>query len=220
MGIDWWENIRRFKKSNEDEKNEDSLGPDIALSNRFIRKMLAFVGASKNDVFCDLGCGLGHVLVIAIQYGVKQAIGIEKDLDRSRKAKEYIASLNLSDRIDIRKGDFSSKKINLTEATIVYSGLTEDNGDLTLYTKKLRDGSKLVTLALPLLGVMPDGRDFPFYLMKKPFTRTHDVSEWIFKVLGRRASSEEFFAELDYDPYFDVDIPELKRIMKKRFAEL
>ena len=186
-----------------------------------IRKMLHLANASKNDVFYDLGCGLGQLLVVAVnEFRVKRAVGIETDRDRAKKATEYIKRLNLPrNRAEIRRQDIDNT--DLGEATIVYTGLDEEMRDRRFYERKLRDGCGLVTLAMPLVGVIPTKQDFPFYLMTKPFEKTRNSSKWISHVLSKPASRKDFFAELEYDPDpYTTDVDTLKQIMRKRFSDM
>ncbi|MDG6940157.1 MAG: hypothetical protein JRN39_07140 [Nitrososphaerota archaeon] len=44
---------------------------------------------------------------------------------------------------------------DLSEATIAYTGLTESDEDIEELEKRLTPGCKFVTLALPLVGVIP-----------------------------------------------------------------
>ena len=220
----WWKILSRY----DEWKKESELGGERVLSNMMIRKMLHLANASKNDVFYDLGCGLGQNLVVAVkEFRVKRAVGIDKDTHRAKKATEYLRDLNLApDRAKIKCQDIY--KTDLGEATIVYTGLEwrgveEDMNIRRFYQRELQDGCKLVTLSMPLVGVIPDSLDFPFYLMTKRFNnfrKTSNSSEWISRVLSKRASREEFFAELEYDPDHDYDIEELEKVMRKRFSDM
>jgi len=124
----------------------------------------------------------------------------------------------LSGRIEIRRQDFH--KSHLRHATIVYNGLMEEDGDLSDYEKKLTRGCRLVTISLPLVGVMPYAYDYPFYLMKIPFRKTRSASEWISTILPKKkATMVEFFEEVHNDPEgYRQDMRTLKSLMKTRFG--
>lgn len=193
------------------------LGPEDYQSKRYVRKILQLAGTTKGDVFYDLGCGVGQLCVVAVsEFGVRKAVGIELNKRRAAKAAKRIQDLGLANRIEIRNEDFMESDIH--DATIVYSGLGEVDEDVEMFEGKLERGSRVVTLFLPFVGVLPTAADYPFYLMKTPFRRTRDASLWRSKVLFRDAPSEEFFNELDTDREYRYDRRTLKRLMKGRLS--
>ncbi len=194
------------------------LGPEDYQSNRHIRKLLRLARATRRDVFYDLGCGRGQLCVVAVtEFGVKKAVGIEMHAGRARKAAEYIERLGLSDRIEIRNEDFMDSDVH--DATIAYCGHYEVEEDVSRFERELGEGSRLVTLFLPFVGVIPTAADYPFYVMKVPFRKTRDAALWISKVLFRKATAGELFRELDTDREYRYDKRTLMRLMKKRFTK-
>ncbi len=192
------------------------LGPDIAQSNRNIRKLLHLAEASKNDEFYDLGCGRAQLCIIAVfEFHVKHAIGIERLKNRAEKAKRRVKSLGLSRRIEIRNESFYDS--DLSEATIAYNGLMEDYDDQEFYETNLRPGCKLVTPSMPLVGVLPNSQGYPFYLMRIPFRKTQNVSLWTRAVLSKKTSVKDFYKEISDDPDFWTDMRVLKGLMRRRF---
>lgn len=149
---------------------------------------------------------------------MKKGVGIELHRGRAEKAVAYIEKLGLSDRIEIRNEDFMES--DLHDATIVYCGHYEMEDDVSRFESELRVGSRLVTLFLPFIGVIPTAADYPFYVMERPFKKTRDVCLWTSKVLFRRATVDELYRELDTDREYRYDKRMFKRIMKKRFANL
>jgi len=195
------------------------LGPEDYQSKRHIRKILTLAHASKGDVFYDLGCGRGQLCIVSVsEFGVKKAIGIEMHRGRALKAMEAVQEQGLADRIEIRNEDFMES--DLHDATIVYSGLEEIEEDIELYERKLKTGCRIVTLFLPLVGVLPEAADYPFYMMKVPFRKTRNLSLWTSKVLFRKASVDELYQELDTDREYRYNKRAFKRMMKERFPGL
>jgi hypothetical protein len=195
----------------------DRLGPEDYQSNRHIRKLLTLARATKRDVFYDFGCGRGQLCVVAVtEFGVKRAVGIEMHAGRARKAAEHVERLGLSDRIEIRNEDFMDSDIG--DATVAYCGHYELEGDVERFEKELPVGSRLVTLFLPFVGVVPTAADYPFYSMELPFKKTQDVSLWISKVLFRKATVEEMYRELDTDREYRYDKRAFKQLARKRFT--
>jgi hypothetical protein len=163
------------------------LGPEDYQSNRHVRKLLSLAKATKKDIFYDLGCGRGQLCVVAVtEFGVRKAVGIEMHAGRARKAAEYVEELGLSDRVEIRNEDFMDSDIH--DATIAYCGHYEVEVDVSRFERELGAGSRLVTLFLPFVGVIPKAADYPFYAMELPFRKTRDSSLWISKVLFREAT--------------------------------
>lgn len=192
------------------------LGPEDYQSNRHIRKILQLALASSKDIFYDLGCGKGQLCVVAVaEFGVKRAVGIEMHRGRAAKAAKRVHELGLADRIEIRNEDFMES--DLYDATIVYSGLSETEEDIAYFEKKVRAGCRIVTLFLPFVGVLPEAVDYPFYLMKVPFSKTEDASLWTSKVLFRKATAGELYRELDSDREYRYDKRAFKQMMKERF---
>jgi hypothetical protein len=197
----------------------DRLGPEDYQSNRHIRKILTLAQAGKKDVFYDLGCGRGQLCVVAVtEFGVKRAVGVEMHAGRARKAAEYVEGLGLSGKIEIRAEDFMDSDIS--DASVVYCGHYEEEGDVGRFEKELAKGSRVVTLFLPFVGVVPTAADYPFYSMELPFKKTGDVSLWISKVLFRKATLEEMTRELDTDREYRYDKRAFGQLMRKRFSGL
>lgn len=195
------------------------LDQPIALSNRDIRMMLKLAEADENDIFCDLGCGFGQLCIIAVkEFNVKHAVGIERLPSRVKKAKENVKRERLQKRISIIEGHFQD--INLKEATIVYDGLLEEEDTLKMHEKTLRKGCKFITVSCPLVSILPDKADYPFYLMKFPFNKTNDATEWSSKVLFKQSTFEELLSEFKNDPVYESNTRLLKKLAKERFKFL
>lgn len=194
------------------------LGPEDYQSNRYIRKILRLAQASKRDVFYDLGCGRGQLCIVAVkEFGVKRAVGIEMHRGRAAKARRTVETLGLSDRIDIRDEDFMDS--DLSEATIAYCGLTEEEDDVTHFGNILQPGTRFVTLFLPFVGVLPTATDYPFYRMDLPFRTTRGASSWASSVLFRRANVDDLYRELDTDREYRYDKRVLSKLVRKRLRD-
>ena len=191
------------------------LGPEDYQSKRHIRKLLRLAGASRRDIFYDLGCGLGQLCIVAVaEFGVKKAVGIEMHRGRAAKAAEHVQRLGLSDRIEIWNEDYTES--DLHEATILYCGHNEEREDVARLESELSRGSRFVSLFLPFVGVVPSAVDYPFYVMDLPFKKTGDVSLWISKVLSKKASVDELYEELDTDREYRYDKRVFRQLMKER----
>lgn len=111
-----------------------------------VRKMLELVGASRDDIVYDLGCGDGRVPIIAVrEFNVRKAVCVEIRDDLARKAKNNIHTLNLDDKVVVINDDMF--KINISEATIITLFLlTSVNDALTeKFNIELKEGTRVVS---------------------------------------------------------------------------
>jgi trans-aconitate methyltransferase len=178
--------------------------------------MLLFARACENDVFYDLGCGAGQLCIIAVkEFNVRRAVGIDCHKGRVKKARARVKELGLEGRMRIQKAYFQD--VNLKPATIAYCGVEELPDSLEILQKRLRRGCKLVTPNLPLVSVIPDKIDYPFYMMISPFKRAKSIDEWASHILMREGGFEELVDELRKDPDWQTDIKALRRLVRIRF---
>ncbi len=111
-----------------------------------VRAMLKLANAGPNDVVYDLGCGDGRILIIAVkEFGVRKAVGIEKDPERYMSALKNIEMHGVKDRVMVINGDFFD--IDISEATIVTLFLlTSVNEALKpKFERELRRGTRIVS---------------------------------------------------------------------------
>ena len=195
----------------------DRLGPEDYQSNRHVRKLLRLAGASRKDVFYDLGCGRGQLCVVAVaEFGVRKAVGIEMHRGRATKAAQHVQDLGLEDRIEIRNEDYMES--DLHDASILYCGHSEEPEDVSHFEGELSEGSRFVSLFLPFVGIVPSAVDYPFYVMDLPFRKTKDMARWISAVLSKNASVGELYQELDTDREYRYNKRTFTRLMKERFG--
>lgn len=72
---------------------------------KVLGEILNALELTPDDVFADLGCGDGRVLVAAVRASGCRAVGVEIDEDRAKAARAAVAAAGLSDRIEIVTGD-------------------------------------------------------------------------------------------------------------------
>ncbi|MEM0380574.1 MAG: protein-lysine N-methyltransferase [Desulfurococcaceae archaeon] len=121
-----------------------------------VRAMLKLAYTGPDDIVYDLGCGDGRILVIAVkEFNAKKAVGIEKDEERIREARENIIKNNVVDRIVLINDDFFN--ININEATVVTLFLlTVVNEALKpKFERELRDGTRIVSHEFRIPGWKP-----------------------------------------------------------------
>lgn len=95
------------------------------LPNEAVTDALANLRLTSKDVFCDIGCGEGNILITAVKRYRCRSIGIEIDPQLANKAKENVRKAESEGRIE--KGyitvltgdarDFDPKRYGVTAAT-------------------------------------------------------------------------------------------------------
>jgi ribosomal protein L11 methylase PrmA len=130
-----------------------------------VRAMLKLAEAGPDDIVYDLGCGDGRILIMAVkEFGVKKAVGIDKDPDRIEEARKNAEREGVLDRIVLINDDFFN--VDISEATIVTLFLlTIVNEALKpKFEKELRDGTRIVSHEFRIPGWKPvkvvDVRDY------------------------------------------------------------
>jgi len=113
-----------------------------------IAKKLGELGKiTKDDVVYDLGCGDGIMIITAVkELGAKKGVGIDRDDDRIKEAKDAAKKAGLTGRIEIRKGDILDVK-DMSDANVVMLYLADEmNIRLRpMLWKSLKPGSRVVS---------------------------------------------------------------------------
>eukprot|EP00746_Dinoflagellata_sp_MGD_P006665 gnl/MRDRNA2_/MRDRNA2_113102_c0_seq1.p1 gnl/MRDRNA2_/MRDRNA2_113102_c0~~gnl/MRDRNA2_/MRDRNA2_113102_c0_seq1.p1 ORF type:complete len:497 (+),score=102.81 gnl/MRDRNA2_/MRDRNA2_113102_c0_seq1:141-1631(+) len=90
-----------------------------------VKKILDFAGVGTGDVFYDLGCGTGKVVLqVALEADVDRAVGAELAHPRAELAKDALASLKelepkAMENVLFHEGDFF--KLDLSDATVIFT---------------------------------------------------------------------------------------------------
>lgn len=87
-----------FRDAVGNSSDADWRGHYVPTSYRHLFQMLKHVKLDTNDVFVDLGSGLGRAVFAASYMGAKQAVGVEIDADLCRNALETLGHSRLSRR--------------------------------------------------------------------------------------------------------------------------
>jgi len=129
--------------------------PWVPTSRKALDELFNFITFKSTDIFYDLGCGDGRVVIeVAKRFGIK-AIGIEARLDLVEMARKKALREGVSDKVEIIYGDFF--KIPLYNATIVYAYLLTSVNKLLRpkLESELRPGTRVVTLDFEIPGWKP-----------------------------------------------------------------
>ena len=92
---------------------------------------------------------------------------------------------------------------NLKEADVIFDMMPEAEDDMEkLYSKKIRNGTRLIKHDLPLIGYLPDKIDYPFYRMTFPLQKAKSRNQWASKVLQKNnVKISNLWHELYYYEY-------------------
>ena len=181
---------------------EDDKGPPVRFANQEIRRMLTLADTRTRDVFCDLGCGWGQNLIIALtEFQVAKVVGIEEDAGRVRRCTDRLKrwekhDQSLRGRWKVIEDDFDNllnsekAKAEIWGATIVFYGLTTYEGLVGEIGRNLESGGRLVYYFNGLFPeILPDNVDFPFYASRYPFRKPKSEEEWLRAVAGKKFST-------------------------------
>lgn len=84
-----------------------------------VESVMDVLNLSESDVFADIGCGDGRLLIeAATKFGCK-AVGVEIDAVKAKEAREKVAAAGLSNRVTVLTGDaksFDPKSYGVTAA--------------------------------------------------------------------------------------------------------
>jgi len=130
--------------------------PYVPTRKETLDVILDSIELGREDIFYDLGCGDGRVVVeVAKRFPVKKAVCIEARRDLVEEAKKKAVEAGVSDRVVIIHGDFF--KVPIRDATVVYMYLlTSVNEALKpKLERELREGARIITLDFQIPGWKP-----------------------------------------------------------------
>lgn len=126
-----------------------------------IPDLLPILSPETGQIVADLGCGDGRVLIAACTTFDCKGVGIEINKELATLARQSVASLNLTNKINVYNGDIL--KYNLQKLDVVYIYLYTDLIEQIL--PKLKRGTKVVSYLHEFPGSTQIG---DFYVWTKP----------------------------------------------------
>lgn len=181
---------------------ENWRGNPKVTTQKELWKILKLANATKNDVFCDLGCGYGNLCRWAIQH-VGFAIGTEDHKKRFRKA---IKNTRRFENIKILNEDYRYEKTlrKLRKSTIFYCTNEVSLGFHFKLQKILRHKAYFVTYTPPPYPIKAEKYSGLHYLIKIPFELAKTQNEWK-KSIAKKGSMNEyrkrFLKKFDHEEY-------------------
>jgi outer membrane protein assembly factor BamB/SAM-dependent methyltransferase len=125
-----------------------------------VEKMLALGAVKKDDVVVDLGCGDGRFLIAAARkYGCR-GVGYELDADCVALARQAVKEAGVEKLVRIVHGDLFDADLSGSSVVMLFL-LPEVNRKLLPQLSKMKDGSRIVSHAFEIPGLLPD-RVVPF----------------------------------------------------------
>jgi SAM-dependent methyltransferase len=143
---------------------------------------------SKNEVFYDLGCGHGKVVIWAAEF-CKKSIGIEDIKEYVAQAKQNVQKCRLTN-VKIICEDFSQHP--LPHADVLYCIIHLSRNKFRKWDRSTHKRTlRIVTLGPPPVSIMPVATKDSFCLTRFPFELATSRKDWYHAVLGRRNGSWE-----------------------------
>lgn len=154
------ENDTYFSKNIE--KNKDLVPTYGEILPKAVSKLIGNLTIKETDVFVDLGCGNGKVVLqFYLQTQVKHSLGIEFSTTRFKQAAEVKNKivLNPNKKIEFIRGNFLNKEINLSHGTIFYIASTcfSDKTMIKIWNKIIKNKN---LKAIMVLKEFPSECDF------------------------------------------------------------
>jgi precorrin-6B methylase 2 len=129
--------------------------PWVPTREELLDIIMKLADLKSTDIFYDLGCGDGRVVIRAAKEGVKKAVCVELNPVLIERAKENAKMANVADKIEFINEDFF--KVNLSEASVIYMYLlTSVNRALRpKLESELKNGTRIITLDFEIPGWKP-----------------------------------------------------------------
>jgi ribosomal protein L11 methylase PrmA len=119
-----------FEGLNELWENEKYVAPYMPTKHEKIQVMLEQVEWKPDDVFFDLGCGDGRVLISALRLGCSKGVGIDMDPKILAKAQANVEEAGLTSQISLIGQDMM--EVDMTAATVIFMYLLPNGLNIIL----------------------------------------------------------------------------------------
>ncbi len=128
--------------------------PWVPTRKELLKHIMRVARVQPGDVFYDLGCGDGRVVIEAAKRGAK-GVCVEIRGDLLEEARRRAREEDVEDRIEFIQGDFM--KVDLSGATVVYMYLLTRVNSLLRpkLERELPLGARVVTLDFEIPGWKP-----------------------------------------------------------------
>lgn len=129
--------------------------PWVPTREELLDYIMSLAKVRRGDIFYDLGCGDGRVVIRAVKEGASKGVCVELNTSLLEKARENARNEGLEELIEFVNEDFFN--VDLSEATVIYMYLlTSVNRALRpKLERELREGTRVVTLDFEIPGWRP-----------------------------------------------------------------
>jgi len=127
--------------------------PYVPTTPKIVRRMLKIARVGPGDVVYDLGCGEGHILIMAVkEFGADRAVGYEMWEELCGTALSEITRLGIQGRVKIVNGDlFDADLYDATVITVYLDESTNQRLKLKL-EREARVGTRIVSHVYEIKG--------------------------------------------------------------------
>ncbi|ALU11383.1 methylase [Ignicoccus islandicus DSM 13165] len=135
------------------------LVPYIASPVKTAEKIVELAKVTPNDVLIDLGSGDGRIVVLTSKLSGCKGIGVEIDSALVAISRKKASEYGVSNRVEFIEGDFT--EVDLSVATVIYLYIYYDvirDYLVRKLEKEVKDGTRIVTLEIPIPNWMPIAR--------------------------------------------------------------
>lgn len=158
-------------------------GEDVQLPDKSFKEIFKFVNLDKEDVFYHLGCNDEKGIEIAInEFKVKKAVGIDNNSEKIKIAKKNLNDKNIKAKLICQNIEES----DISDASIILFWFTDEKviSQMLEKFKKLKPGTKIITIWGPLPDCLPNKVDFPYIINKVPFKKAQSMQEQLLAIFG------------------------------------
>lgn len=137
-----------------------------------------------SDIFYDLDCTKSNAILIAArEYNVERAIGI---YNQDKEIRKIVPILNRVKNARIVKKDILS--LSLNDADVVFFWLCEESTISSMLTKiesECKKGTRIISIWSPPGMLLPDRKDFPFFICRTPLRYAKDIQTQFKAIYGQ-----------------------------------
>jgi protein-L-isoaspartate O-methyltransferase len=135
--------------------NPDILAPAYPTPPTVVKKMLTLADVKPGEMVYDLGCGDGRIVISAARDFHAHAVGIEIRHDIYERTLKRVASLGLSDQVQIVNGNALKYDLSPADVVTMYL-LTSSNERLKpVLAKYLKPSARVVSHDFEIRGWKP-----------------------------------------------------------------
>ncbi|NOZ59090.1 MAG: methyltransferase domain-containing protein [Euryarchaeota archaeon] len=127
------------------------------------RELLELAELREGEVLFDLGCGKGNILIVAAEEFGARCVGIEKDSELVRQAREEVERRGLSDRVEVIHGDIFSREfwahlggegtvVRDADVVAIYLNFEMHEVLKPMLEKELREGARVASFEFFVRG--------------------------------------------------------------------